>query len=90
MFWLHSCTALHLSFLFRDFFLTKPTVSSFETIRLSLDILPDVLVCRENAFNLTKLVRYGYKQNIYEYIKGIGNNSTFVGWSGSNGSDPLR
>ena len=70
--------------------MTKPTVSSFETIRLSLDILPDVLVCRDNAFNLTKLVRYGYKQNIYEYIKGIGKNKTFVGWSGSNGSDPLR
>ena len=84
------CTALHLSFLFRDFFLTKPTVSSFETIRLSLDILPDVLVCRENAFNITKLVWYGYKQKIYEYIKGFGKNNTFVGLSGSNGSDPLR
>ena len=85
------CTALHLSFLFHDFFWTKPTVSSFETIQLSLDIFPDVLVCRENAFNLKNLVRYGYKQNeIYEYVKGIGKNNTFVGWSGSDGSDPFR
>ena len=85
------CTALHLSFLFRDFFWAKPTVSSYEKIRLSLDIFPDVLICRDNGFNLNKLVIYGYKHNkISQYVKGIGKNNTFVGWSGSNGSDPLR
>ena len=85
------CTVLLLIQLLWDFFWIKPTVSSFETIKLSQDIFPDILVCKDNGFELKELERYGYSHNkIGDYVYGIGKNNKFVGWSGLDRSDPLR
>ena len=63
---------------------------SYETVPLSAEEVPDMLVCREDGFDKKKLELYGFNQKkISEYIKGR-NDKKFIGWSGTNGSDPLR
>ena len=81
---------MHLSFLLRTFFWEKPTASSFEYVRLQEDSVPDILVCRDDGFDVKKLAGFGYNQKkISEYVKGR-NDQHFIGWSGGDGSDPLR
>ena len=84
------CTFFHLLSLLVSCFLERPTVISYETKPLSAEEVPDLLVCREDGFDKKKLELYGYNQKkISEYIKGR-NDKQFIGWSGTNESDPLR
>ena len=83
------CTVLLLMWLFRDFFWIKPTVTTVEKIKLSQDIFPNILVCREMGFDQKQLESHGY-QGPFGYFTGFDKNNTFIGWSGLDNKDPLR
>ena len=83
------CTGLLFSRLLWDCFWIRPTVSTVEKIKLTLDIFPDILVCKEHGFEIKQLKSYGYKSTA-NYVEGIGEDNKFRGWSGLKDSDPLR
>ena len=73
------CSSFLALQLFLDYFLIAPTVSSFERIQLSPDFIPDILVCNGEGFVRT-----------FNYMTGLAENGTFVGWNGLFDIDSLR
>ena len=83
------CTILLVFQLFLNYFSIMPTVSSFEKIEWSSDIIPDILICRREGLRRKHLIKHGYN-SVVKYNMGYGNNGKFVGWNGLLDYNPLR
>ena len=86
------CSSFLALQLFLDYFLIAPTVSSFERLQLSPDFTPDILVCNGEGFVKRNLEKHGYNSTFqtFNYMTGLGENGSFVGWNGLLNIDSLR
>ena len=84
------CTALLVHQILVDFLFVKPTGSTVERVKLSEDMFPDIIVCKDEGFNKEKLRGHGY-DTVFGYATGgVHPHETLVGWGGNSSTDTLR
>ena len=82
-------TGLMVFHLLQTYYIIKPITSSIEKRVLLKEDIPDILICKDIAFDHDKLKGFGYNTP-NSYQEGISQEGKFIGWNGRKMEDPFR